>query len=210
MQAQTNIKAVWFKVVDEVKQRVIHPTLWKALEAGVAVTVEEGQFVVGFPMGTFHLAGNLNSLDHKNIIEATISKYMGERLSLRIIEGGSMEDWEAVKTKEEHARAMREAAAARRHDATSSVKIWETLLEKVGRKYSTMPLRQLPQSRAVYIEEALQMISDTMDQVIPEGQPPDDLTQRAIARVLEKVASLVEVPSTILALDLLRLRRASQ
>lgn len=207
MQAQANVNAVWFKVVDEVKQRVIHPTLWKALEAGVAVIMEDGQFVVGFPMGTFHLAGNLNSLDHKNVIEATLAKYTGERLSLRIIEGAAMEDWEAVKAKEAHANALREASAARRQDATSSVRIWETLLEKIGRKYSSMPLRQLPQSRAVYIGEALKMISDTMDKSVPEGESPDDLTQRAIARVLEKVASLVEVPSTFLAMELLRLRR---
>ena len=85
MQAQMNMQTIWNRVVDEVKHRVIHPTLWKALEAGVPITVEDDQFVVGFPMGTFHLSGHLNSLDHRNVIEATIAKHTGERLSLRII-----------------------------------------------------------------------------------------------------------------------------
>lgn len=207
MQAQMNMQTIWNRVVDEVKHRVIHPTLWKALEAGVPVTIEDGQFVVGFPMGTFHLSGHLNSLDHKNIIEATIAKHAGERLSLRIIEGGTLDDWQAIKVKEAHAASLREAAASKRQDETSSVKIWETLLEQVGRKYSTMQNRQFPQSRAAYIVEALRMVSDTMDRVIPAGQAPDDLTQRAIARVLEKVAAMVEVPSTTVALELMRMRR---
>lgn len=207
MQAETNMRTVWSRVVDEVKHKVIHPTLWKALEAGVAVTIEDGEFVVGFPAGTFHLSGNLMSLDHKNVIESSIVKYAGERLTLRIIEGGTMDDWQAVKLKEAHAAAMREAAALKHEDATSAVRIWDNLLEQVGRKYATIPFRQLPQSRAAYIAEALRMISDAMDRLIPAGQEPDELTQRALGRVIEKVANLVEVPSTLVALELLRARR---
>lgn len=207
MQAQVNIQTMWNRVVDEVKHRIIHPTLWKALEAGVPVIIENEQFIVGFPMGTFHLAGHLNSLDHRNIIEATIAKYAGERLSLRIIEGGTMEDWEAVKVKEAHAAALREAASRKRQDENSAVRVWETVLEQVGRKYATMPNRQFAQSRALYVEEALKMISEAMDRIIPAGQQPDILTQRAISRVLEKVANLVEVPSTLIAIELMRSRK---
>lgn len=207
MQAQIDIRTVWNRVVDEVKHQVIHPTLWKALEAGVAVTVENGQFVVGFPMGTFHLSGNLMSLDHKNVIEASIAKHAGQRLLLRIIEGGTLDDWDAVKVKEAHAAALREAAALKALDETSSVRVWDTLLDQIGRKYATLPLRQLPQSRAAYITEALRMVSDAMDRAIPAGQDPDELTQRALGRVIEKVANLVEVPSTLVALELIRARR---
>lgn len=210
MQAQTNIQTIWYRVVDEVKNRVIHPTLWKALEAGVAVTIDEGEFVVGFPMGTFHLASHLNSLDHKNVIEATIAKYTDERLSLRIIDGATIDDWQAVKVKEAHARSLREAAARKRSDEKGSVKVWETVLEQVGRRYATMQNRQFPQSRAEYIVEALGMISQAMDRFIPEGEQPDDLTQRSIARILEKVASLVEVPATLVGLELIRMRKRSE
>ncbi len=207
MQAQINMQSVWFRVVDEVKHRVIHPTLWKALEAGVPVIIEDGQFVVGFPMGTFHLAGHLTSLDHKNIIEATIAKYVGERLSLRIIEGGTLDDWQIVKVKEAHAAALREASARKRSDENSAVKVWDTVLEQVGRKYATMPNRQFAQSRAAYITEALKIVCEAMDRLIPEGQTPDVLTERAISRVLEKIAGLVEVPSTLVALELMHMRR---
>lgn len=207
MQAETKMRTVWSRVVDEVKHKVIHPTLWKALEASVAVTIEDGEFVVGFPAGTFHLSGNLMSLDHKNVIEGSIARHAGERLLLRIIEGGTMDDWQAVKVKEAHAAALREAAAAKHEDETSSVRIWDKLLDQVGRKYATMPLRQLPQSRAAYIAEALRMISDAMDRLIPAGQEPDELTQRSLGRVIEKVANLVEVPSTLVALELIRARR---
>jgi hypothetical protein len=201
------MRTVWSRVVDEVKHKVIHPTLWKALEAGVAVTIEDGQFIVGFPMGTFHLSGNLMSLDHKNVIEGSIARHAGERLQLRIIEGGTMDDWEAVKLKEAHAAALREAAALKHEDETSSVRIWDSLLEQVGRKYATIPFRQLPQSRAAYIVEALRMISEAIEKSIPAGQEPDELTQRALGRVIEKVANLVDVPSTLVALELMRTRR---
>ena len=112
-----------------------------------------------------------------------------------------------MKVKEAHAAALREAAAQKRTDEKGSVKVWETVLEQVGRKYSTMQNRQFAQSRAEYIHQALRMVSDAMDRLIPDGEEADDLTQRAISRILEKIAGLVEVPSTLVALELMHMRR---
>jgi len=103
--------------------------------------------------------------------------------------------------------ALKEAAYRKREVEIAVAKSWEGLLETVGRRYAALHLRQLPQFRARYIEEMLAEISDAMDVLMPEGSPKDELAERSLARVIEKVGTLVEVPPALIALELQRFRR---
>jgi len=207
MEAQVDVVSVWNQVANQVKEKIIHPTLWRTLEVAVPVTIDGDQFVVGFPPGTFHMSGNLTTSEHKNAIETAFAQFTGRRLKLRIIEGDTAQDWVDVKAKEAHADALREAAFRKREDVAAVTKSWEGLLELVGRTYAGMPLRQLPQSRAKYIEEMLVAISETMDLLMPADAPADELAQRSLARIIDKVGGLAETPPALIALELQRLRR---
>ena len=56
-----DIAAVWHEAGERVKDKYMIPTLWRALENSVAITLEDGQFVVGLGPGSTHLAGHLNA-----------------------------------------------------------------------------------------------------------------------------------------------------
>ncbi|MDI6827311.1 MAG: hypothetical protein QME62_02370 [Armatimonadota bacterium] len=211
MQTQIDIRTAWNKVVDHVKLKVMHRTLWEALENAVPVTIDEGQFIVGFAPGSFHLSGNMTTSEHKMAIENAIRQFTGQPLTLRIIEGTSLQDWAHAKAKDQRMAALRDAAYQKQQQEKATAKSWEGLLEYVSRRYANTPLRTLPQAKAKYIEEVVRTISETMDELMPDSDDADDdadeLAERSLARVLEKVATLTEVPSAIIALELRRFRR---
>lgn len=206
MENEINVRELWDKVVNEVKLRVIHPTLWRTLEMAIPITIEGNQFIVGMAPGTFHMSGHMTSAEHKNAIERAIAQFSGQQLNLRVIEGSTFQDWVQVKRKDESLQALKEAAQKKREAETAVSKSWEGLLEMVGRRYASTPLRQLPQFRARYLVEMLKAVSETMDELMPQGKI-DELAERSLARVIEKIATHTDVPPAIVALELMRYRR---
>lgn len=206
MQDQIDVSSVWNKVVDKVKHKVIHPTLWRALEMTAPIAVDGSTFIVGFKPANFNMSGHLTSAEHKNAIESAIQEFSGERLTLRVIEGETLADWNAVKQKEQSAEKYAEAARQKRERDFAFTKTWDTLYEQVGRSYANMPLRQLPQSRARFIEEMIEDMSEAMDNLIPKGEPINELTERSLARIIDRVGSLTDVPPALIALELKRYR----
>jgi len=206
MPAQTNISGIWDRVVDQVKMKVIRPTLWRSLEIAVPIAIEDGQFVVGFVPGSFHMSGNLTSADHKNAIEKAILEFSGQSLRLRIIEGDSIDDWTQVKYKDQHVHRLREEASRQAAIEASASQSWDTILEQISRQYAAVQLRQLPQNRARYVTEILKSLCETIDELMPAGSEPDELAERALARAIEKIAQLADMPSTVVAFELNRMR----
>lgn len=206
METGSNIEAIWSKVVDEVKMAVIHPTLWRSLERAIPVVIEGDEFVVGFAAGAYHMSGHLNAGEHRNAIESALRHFTGKNLRLRIIEGGTLEDWDMVKEKDRHIQELKEADRRKREKESNVSQSWDSLLEKISRTYVKYPLRQLPQYRARYLIDMLDAILETMDELMPEGTSDDELTERSLGRAIDKVAQMIEVPSPLIGVELLRRR----
>lgn len=210
METEMNLRSVWNKVVERVKLKVIHPTFWKTVEAAVPIAAEDGVFVVGFGPMDYHLSGHMMVSEHKNAIEQALKEFTGAAYAVRVIEGSSLDDWLVAKDKDERSRALKAATYEKEKTDTGITKAWESLLETAGRRYAALHLRQLPQFRAGYIADMLKRMSDTMDQLMPEEKETDELSHRALARVIERVATLAEVPPATIALELLRFRAAKK
>ena len=204
MPAEMDLDKLWNKAVDQVKMKVIHPTLWKALEQGTPITIEDGQFVVGYAAGSYHMSGHLTISEHRNAIEIALKEFSGMPLNLRVIEGDSLQDWQAVKAKDQRVQVLRDERYQKGQDAAAITKAWEDLFENAGRRYASTKLHGLPQMRAKYIVEMLKRLSDAIDQLMPD--PPDELSQRSLARVIERVGTMVEAPASMIALELMRYR----
>jgi hypothetical protein len=55
---------------------------------------------------------------------------------------------------------------------------------------------------------AVQVISDTMDLLLPgPGQPRDDAQERALAKVIDRLSSVVNLDAIFISLELLRYRQ---
>lgn len=204
-----DIQAIWHRTTERVKDKVIHPTLWRALEAGNPITVEGDYFVVGFAPDQMHMSGHLNSSEHRNAIETALAGYSGKKLRLLIIDGVSLEDWENYKARQRAAAQSRERARTRATVEMAAAKSWDGVLEQMGRTYAAMNLRQLPQVRADYLLRSIELISEAMDELYND-EAPDEPSQRALARVLDRVGTLTEVAPALIGYELLKYRRAKK
>lgn len=187
----------------------MQPTLWRALDQAVPVTVEKDAFVVGFGAGSMHLAGHLTSAQHRNMIEAGIAASAGRKYRLVVIDGTTPEDWNSYKVRQraaEEARMRARTRVAEEHKATHN---WDSVLDQISRSYSQFQLRQLPQVRAAYLEQALELISQAMDELYDENDP-DETAQRALARVIDRVGVNTDSPPALIALELMRRRKTGK
>ena len=200
---------LWLEAVERVKDQTLAPTLWEALEMGHGIDHEGEIFVIGFTSSDAPMGGYLRSSEHKSVIEKVLSQLLGGPTQIKIIEGTNQADYEVFKQREQIAENTRRVASDRKRVERAAESAWEQVSEQCSRKYANTPLRQMPQVRAQFFFEAVQILSDAMDQIHPDGKI-DEIGHRALGRVLEKVATLADVPSALVGMELIKARRAKK
>jgi hypothetical protein len=195
--ATQDVPRIWHEVTEKVKTRIVLPGLWRAMEAGRALAVDDGQFILGFPPQVSHDAGLLLDSKNLNIIERALEETAGQPLRLKIIQGETLEDWTLQKQRDEEAAAYVRAAQERKRREAGVEQGWDGISERLTRRYAELSLRGLPQTQAAYLEEALELLSDAAKRLMPD--PPTEVDQRALARVLDKVADRAGVPAPMIA-----------
>jgi hypothetical protein len=206
---EADAQKAWLAAVERVKDQTLAPTLWRALEMGHGIDFEDGFFIVGFPPSDAPMAGYLRSSEHKMVIEKSITEILGTPAQVRIIEGTTQADFEHFKKREIAAEQNRVAATQRKQVERAFEASWELVSEQCSRKYANTALRQLPQVRGQFIFESVQIIADSMDRIHPDGKI-NEYGHRAIARVIEKVATLGDVPGATVAMELVRVMSAKK
>lgn len=197
---------IWARGVDRMKDKIVLPSMWEALDNVVPITIENGEFVVGLPPQRFSLSGHLRNPGYRRTIEIILSELAGVDLQLRIIEGTTLADWERTKQREAIAAASREQRYQQRRQQEEMEQSWDALYDRVVRAYSEQSYRQLPQGKAAYLQKALQMVSEAMDELYPQDGNADDLTERNLARVIDRIANNIEAPPALVAYELFRQR----
>jgi hypothetical protein len=194
------IAEIWKEVLPSVLNAVTGRGVWAALNACKPVAIEENQFVIGIDPRDTELAGHLRIPSTKTLIEQSLAKTMGKPMTLRVIDGTTSADWETVKRRDAEGRRMQEAAMAKAKAAVDSRNNWDTVYEQLSRIYAATPNKSLPQNRAKFYNEALNVLVEAR-----KAQPnQDDLTERNFARCLERLSQYSEIPSAIVAMHVLQ------
>jgi hypothetical protein len=206
---EAEAKRVWLEAVERVKDRTLAPTLWRALEMGTGITLDGDLFIIGFSSADAPMAGYLVSSDHKNVIEKALTEIVGRPVRLKTIEGSTPADYETHKQREVVAEETRRVAQERKHVERAAERQWEMIMEQCSRKYANTPLRQLPHIRSQFMFEAVNIVSEAMDEIHPDGKI-DEIGHRAMGRVVDKIATLADVPGAVVGAELIRVRRAKK
>ncbi|MCL5102731.1 MAG: hypothetical protein M1133_01275 [Armatimonadetes bacterium] len=202
---QQQIHQMWLVAAEKVKDRIIAPTLYRAVELGTGLTIEDGYFVLGFSNADMPMAGHLRSSQHQAIIEQCISDVAKQKLRLKIVEGTTLKDYENYK-KLQATRDASQTTMSERRAAERAVELaWEEVAEAVTRGYARLQGRQFAQSRGQFIMHCFGVINEAVKKFNYTDES-DEIHKRSLARVFEKLATCVEVPSAILAYEFLRLR----
>jgi len=153
--------------------------------------------------------GVINQGSFQHTIHTAVREVFGRDLKFRLIDGNSIQEWEIVKDREAKAAAARAASAAA---AASKPALgqgvynasWDSVHDAVSRAHSDTPVRTLPQGKARYANEALYILAQAMDNLYPD--PPDEASERGVARILDRISHLSDIPAPVLAFELERLR----
>ncbi len=199
MEAMLDVHQVWAEAMPEVKNAVTGVGLWSALNNSRAVVLEGDTFVLGMPHEMSDLAGHLRINSTKILIERALAARIGSPITVRIIEGTSEADWELIRRKDEEQRRLQQVALNRAQAEVKARGSWDTVYEQISRQYAAMTNKSLPQNRAKFYQESITILLEALKSMPID----DDLSERNFARCIERVAQYSEVPSVLVANELL-------
>lgn len=210
---QRQLQALWKHVTDTIKQQIVNPTLWRAMEAAKPITIDGNQLILGLEGTNYHLASNLDQIGPRSAIEKLLSTAAHGELHFRIIQGETFAEWQDVKLREQVARELAERpqerqAADRRQIQIEAASSWDDTVTAVHRAFMTLAIKSIPQARAQYILDVLPIVLASEQKIAAARH--DELGERGLGRVIEKIAQLSDVDPTTVALEYLHYRAAHQ
>lgn len=191
-----SLAEAWTNALPEIRNGVTGVGVWTALNTARPVLIESGTLVIGLPYGSTDLAGHLRMAHVKSLIEQGMTGHLGEKLELRVIEGTAIEDWETVKRRDVEAKRLQDQAMARTRAEIQAKSSWDSVYEQITRKYASIPNKSLPQNRAQFVYEAIELLTDARR----SEENSDDLDERSFARCIERVSQYSELPSAYVAM----------
>lgn len=190
---------VWNEALPYIRRGVTGVGVWAALNASRAVTIEEGLLIVGLPHSEQELAGHLRLPQTKRLMDLEAAKAAGVALTVRVIDGVTLEDWQTEKQREAERKRLHEQAHARARAKQASTTNWDTLYEQLSRNFAAVKNRSLPQNRAKYLLESVEILA----QALQSTPITDEQAERSFARCIERIAQHAEIPSALVAVRVL-------
>ncbi|MBN9501741.1 MAG: hypothetical protein BGO01_15285 [Armatimonadetes bacterium 55-13] len=195
-----DVAEIWAKSLPVIKQGVTGVGIWTALNTCKPLLVENGMFVLGLPHEDSELAGHLKLASTKRLIEQTIAPYFDGPMTLRVIEGTTLADWDLEKRRDAEKQRLNQQSMEKLRAELQARSSWDQIYDQLSRKYAAVSNKSLPQNRARFFEEGVELIAEAR-----KGQTSfDDLGERNFARCLERLAQYAEIPSALVAREVLQ------
>ena len=191
---------IWKSALPIIMKGVTGRGVWAAINAVQPIALEDSQLIVGIPHGDNELAGHLRLPQTKRIMEVAVSQIMGKPFGIKLIDGITEQDYELSKKRDAERRRLQEAEMTKMRAELAAKSSWDGVYEQLSRRYAAVTNKSLPQNRARFYEEALEIIATARR----EQGNYDELGERNFARCLERLAQYSEIPSTIVAAQVLQ------
>lgn len=194
-----DLAAIWKEVLPGIRNEVTGVGVWSALNTCKPLAIDDGVLVIGLPHEESELAGHLRLALTKRLIENAFAEKLNTPVSLRVIDGIAPEDYEAVKRRDTEARRLQNAAMEKMRAEMSARSSWDSVYESLSRRFAAVATKSLPQNRARFLEEAIEIVADARRN---QGEY-DEPGERSFARCIERVAQYADVPSALVAREIL-------
>ena len=141
------LQMLWVNCVERLKDRVNNRSFWEALEKAHPITVESNILIIGLDPQNFNWASHLQQVSNMHAITEVVRELFNQPLQVRIIEGTTLQDWEAAKEKDARVAVMKQSATTRSITEDRQLVGWDGLYEQVARLYMQTPLRSSRKAR---------------------------------------------------------------
>ncbi len=196
----TDMHGTWKEALPKIQNSVTGRGVWAALNAARPIAFEEGVLVLGVPHEDSELSGHLRIPSTKRIMELMLTEVAGSTVVVRIIDGTTQADLDIVKRRDGERRRLEDLEMAKMRAELSAKTSWDGIYEQLSRRFAAVTNKSLPQNRARFFEEAVELIANARK----DQTTFDDLGERNFARCLERLAQYVEIPSTLVAHAILK------
>jgi hypothetical protein len=193
---RVDLQALWRYVTEQVKGKITRPNLWRAMEAAKPITLENDELVLGFDAATAHQGTQITDNQTRNTIEQILEAATRRRLKVRIIQGESLADWEAIKAAQVEAARLQEQTKQQYQRQTEAGTTWEAVGEQIVRRFAAQPHRGLSSVQGRFLEEAVETLAEAYGRLMSED--PSEQDERSYTRILERVAERVNVPAAMI------------
>ncbi|MHB8635631.1 MAG: hypothetical protein ACYC96_04065 [Fimbriimonadaceae bacterium] len=191
---------IWKDLLPKLREAVTGVGVWTALNASRPVAFEDGILVIGVPHEDAELSGHLKVVTTKRILETYASRALGKPIQVKIIDGVAQSDWDAQKRRDAEGRRLQDLNMSKMRAEMTARSNWESVYDQLGRQFAAVANKSLPQNRARFYAGAVELVAETR-----RGQESwDELGERNFARCLERLAQYAEIPSAIVAGDVLQ------
>lgn len=192
--------AIWKETLPQVMNSVTGRGVWAALNAVRPIILDENTLVLGLASSDNELAGHLRLPQTSRIIETFAGRVSNLPIRVRIIDGVTPEDYERAKRRDVERRRLQDAEFTKMRAELEARTSWDTIYEQISRKFAAMPNKSLAQNRARFYDEVVSVVADAHQSM----SDTDDMNERNFARCIERIAQYSDIPSTLVAVDVLR------
>jgi hypothetical protein len=194
-----DLAEVWKELLPKLREAVNGVGYWTALNASRPVALEDGVLAIGIPHDDAELSGHLKVAATKRLLEVHASRVLGMPIQIKIIDGITQADWEAQKRRDAEGRRLQEASMDKMRAEMNARSSWESVYEQLGRLYASIANKSLPQNRARFFVQAVEILAETRR----SQETWDDLGERNFARCIERLSQYSEIPSGMVAIRVL-------
>lgn len=194
---QIDINALWRWVTDQVKAKVSQPGVWRAMEAGKPLALEDDELIVGYGPEAGMYAGQLGDNQLRNLIEQALLAGLKRRFRLHVFIGETREEWETHKQAQIEAQKLQQQARQQFRQQAEQGQTWDAVSEQLVRRFSEMQNRGLASVQGRYLDEALGVLAEAYPRLMSEK--PSEQDERLYSRALERVAERANVPAALIS-----------
>ena len=192
------VESIWNEVSENVKDEVINPSVFNALEHAVPIDLQGSTFILGFAAQDTPLIGYITSASTLPLINRCLSENMKMPIELLVVEGTSLEEYLAHKKLMSEAKKTIDTAQAARNERRKIENMWEEVGEKCIRTFTAMENKGYSINKAMYLKDAFKLINDMCIKINYEYKK-EPMHDRCLSRVFDRLETAIELPSGILA-----------
>lgn len=199
-----DLNTMWQKVIKIVQQGDINRSLWDALAAAVPIAIEDDTLALGFKPLNMKFTGYLKTPGNESQVRKAVEQAVGRRLTIETIEGETLDAWERYKARRV---AAEEAAIATMGDAVKhrdAAAGWMDVSQQTRKLYYEIAGREKPLGHARYLIKIIPIIAKAEDDMRQNEPEADELHEREMDKIFDRIGSLCGIPAGLVALEYLR------
>jgi len=209
MSEQQDLSPIWEQAREKLLDGMgdFNRSLWDAANAAEPLALDGDVFVLGMPPGQMALGSHLTSTANGPLVRDCVAQVVGKPMQVELVEGTEPEVWDREKERRRLREKMAQRQQERARETAGAREIWGTLYEEIGQLFGSTRERRFPVIRAQRFAKALLAMRDAEEKAYEEEPNATETHEEQLNRNVSRIATLAEVPETMVAVEFLRIKR---